>query len=136
MKVHHVLGGSFIVAGIAAAIIEACGPVVTPAAQDPCAAMSYQPAACQAAINAHGYFWYGTWYPMNYMYGFGYYGQQYNTYVIAHPGYVVSPSYGSGYTRSSFSGGGSDAATSGGTVRGGFGGTGAAHASGGGGGGE
>lgn len=101
---------------------------------DPCQAATFNAEACQAAVTAHGYYWYGVWHPVVYPYEFGYYSNAYRGFVVG--GGVVTRSSASYYS-SSYSAGsgsrslGSDLSGSNGTVRGGFGTTAASHASGG-----
>ena len=113
------------VAPIAAVVLVGCDSTPPPA--DPCQAETYNAAACQDAVSSHGYYWYGAWHPLFYPYPYSWYATGYNTYVVAHPGFVpmrtASQFYSPSFSSSAFHGGT-------GTVRGGFGEIGAAHASG------
>lgn len=97
-----------IVTGIA---LASCGR----RAQDPCAARTFNEQACQDAVNNHGYYWNGAWYPMRYSQPYPYYYDSYRTYRTN--GGVSAPAPGVTYGRPS------------GVERGGFGSTGEAHGS-------
>lgn len=88
------------------------GPVPPPA--DPCGQTSFDQTLCQAAVAQHGYYWYGVWRPMSYLYPYSYYYGGYHTYIAS--GGIVRPA-GSGVYSRSYTGSGSPSAGSG-TVRG------------------
>jgi len=79
---------------------------------DPCDSASFDELACQDAVRSGGYYWGGTWYPMQYHYPYPYYYDQYRSYVVR--GGTVTAAPGGSYAHP-------------GVVRGGFGSTGAAH---------
>ena len=104
-----------VVAGVA---LAACGKNTANRA-DPCDASTFNDQACQDAVGKGGYYWGGSWYPMNYSHPYPYYYGSYHAYisnggtVVAEPSGAYSPAAGS-------------------VVRGGFGAVGAAHGVGGG----
>src|SRR5215471_21048248 len=61
---------------------------------DPCAAASFNEAACRAAVQAKGYCWNGRWVKLKYHYPYPYYYDAYIDYVAA-GGLLSSPSFGS-----------------------------------------
>jgi hypothetical protein len=84
---------------------------------DPCDTPTFDEQACQDAVRSGGYYWGGTWYPMQYHNPYPYYYDQYHSYVVR-GGAVSAPPAGA-YSAPS-------------VVRGGFGAIGAAHGAGGG----
>ncbi|MGD0046031.1 MAG: hypothetical protein ABSE42_03355 [Bryobacteraceae bacterium] len=102
-----------VAAGVA---LAACGSNSADRA-NPCDAATFSEQACQDAIAKGGYFWDGTWVPMNYSHPYPYYYGSYHAYisnggtVTAAPAGAYSPAAGS-------------------VERGGFGDAGAAHAGG------
>ena len=48
---------------------------------DPCEAATFNEQACQDAVRAGGYYWGGTWYPMQYYRPYPFYYDRYHTYV-------------------------------------------------------
>jgi hypothetical protein len=102
-----------VVAGVA---LAACGPATAKRA-NPCDAATFSDQACQDAIAKGGYFWNGSWYPMNYSHPYPYYYGSYQAYianggtVVAAPASAYSPAAGA-------------------VERGGFGEAGAAHGAG------
>ena len=81
---------------------------------NPCDAATFNEDACQDAVRSGGYYWGGSWYPMQYHYPYPYYYDQYRTH-ISQGGSVTAAPAGS-YSRPGSS-----------VVRGGFGSSGAAH---------
>lgn len=69
----------------------ACGPSVLP--PDPCKPMMYNPMACQEAVQNHGYYYQGDFFPMQYLYPYSYYYGGYNSY-LAGGGYILPSPYG------------------------------------------
>jgi hypothetical protein len=102
-----------LVPALAAAI--GCGPSLSPADADPCLPQNYQQQVCEVAVQHHGYYYGGGWYPHVYSYAPLFYYNGYSRYVST-GGRVraISPSvYSPSAGRSS-------------VVRGGFGGIGGA----------
>lgn len=84
---------------------------------DPCDSASFNEMACQDAVRGGGYYWGGSWYPMQYSQPYPYYFDHYRSYV-SRGGTVVSAP-GTSYAR-----------PAGSVVRGGFGATGVGHGAG------
>lgn len=53
----------------------------SPRPLDPCEAETYVQAACDTAVEQHGYWYSGTWYPRVYPYAAMYYFGRYNSFV-------------------------------------------------------
>lgn len=82
---------------------------------DPCEAATFNEQACQDAVRAGGYYWGGTWYPMQYYRPYPFYYDRYHTYVSSGGAVTAAPA-GSYSSRPGSS-----------VVRGGFGANGEAH---------
>ena len=82
---------------------------------DPCHAATFNAQACQDAARNGGYYWGGTWYPMQYRNPYPYYYDQYQAYVSR--GGTVAAEPANAYGK----------APGASVVRGGFGSSGEAH---------
>jgi hypothetical protein len=95
---------------------------------DPCEPASFNQQACQSAIDAGGYYWRGSWYPMSYHYPYPYYFDSYRTYVSRGGRVTTAPA--ASYVGSGGSSIHSSSPSTSGVERGGFGSTGAGHGAG------
>jgi len=102
-------------------VVAAMGMAACNRDPDPCRAQTYNDQACQDAVRNHGFYWHGTWHPMDYGSGYPYYYNSYRNYTLG-GGSVTTYSEGS-YARPSGAAGSAESGT--GVVRGGFGSTGA-----------
>ncbi len=86
-----------VAAGVA---LAACESNATRRA-DPCDAATFSDQACQDAVAKGGYYWDGSWYPVNYSHPYPYYYDSYRGYisrggtVVAAPAGSYSPAAGS-----------------------------------------
>lgn len=103
---------------IAVPLLAACSPdpQIAERPRDPCIASSYDASACQTAVNQHGYYYDGIFYPH-------FYGNPYLFYQRNYSGYIAGGGRAAAIEPGHFS-----PSFSAGTVRGGFGGSAAAHA--------
>jgi hypothetical protein len=83
-----------LVVGVA---LSACGPKRA----DPCDAATFDDQACRDAVAKGGYYWGGSWYPVNYSHPYPYYYDSYRAYIanggtsVAAPAGSYSPAAGS-----------------------------------------
>lgn len=96
-----------LVAGVA---LSACGA----RRADPCDSATFDDQACRDAVAKGGYYWDGSWYPVNYSHPYPYYYDSYRDYVAKGGTSVAAPA-------------GSYSPAAGAAERGGFGESGAAH---------
>lgn len=95
---------------VAGAALAACGSKRA----DPCDAATFNEQSCQDAVAKGGYYWEGSWYPMNYSHPYPYYYGSYHAYISNGGTVVAAPA-------------GSYSPAAGSVVRGGFGEAGGAH---------